>query len=239
MEERAEVICLMQYMLNNPDEPIGSGKASQVIEAAGYQVSEATVGRLLRQLDIKGYTDRQGYRGRLLTEQGINFIKQLLGEEMRRRHSIALARQVRSRNKDDLIEILVARRAIEREIARLAAANSSDQQILQMSSLIETYETASTDAVAEGDVAFHELLAEAAGNKVLRAALNLIRQDGQLSPVLGFIRTEVHSRVFADHRKIFEAVKARNPEAAELAMVNHIESLIADVHKYWSRAGQE
>ena len=92
--------------------------------------------------------------------------------------------------------------------------------------------------MADGDVAFHQALAEAAGNKVLKAALDLIRQDAQLSPVFGYIREQMHRKVFSDHKQIYDAVAARDPLAAERAMVNHIENLISDVQKYWNRASK-
>ena len=235
MEERAEIICLLKYMSENPI-PVGSGKASDVLNNAGFQLSEATVGRLLRCMDNGGHTDRLGYRGRVLTEQGQKYIDSILHRESRQRYSDQLSGLVRSKSMNDLIETLVARRAIEREIARLAALNITPSQVEQLAKIVLDYELAGGDRVAHGDVAFHQFLANAAGNKVLRAALDLIRQDAQLSPVFGFIREQVHSRIFTDHKMVFEAVAAKDSLAAEQAMVNHIENLINDVEKYWSLA---
>lgn len=234
MADRPEIVALLTYMAQHP-EPVGSGKACQVLRQAGFQVSEATVGRLLRWMDLEGLTCRQSYRGRVLTEAGREHIKRLREDQQRLRYSQLLAEQVRSRSLEDLQEILVARRAIEREIARLAAINANSEQIAAMSRLAKT-ENPSIDDIAQHDVEFHQLLADAAGNSFLRAALNLIRQDAQLSPVLGYIRQQVQSQVFADHRNIAEAVARRDSLAAEQAMVTHIDNLIRDVKKYWSRA---
>jgi len=222
-------------MNENPD-PVGSGIACEVLAKAGFQVSEATVGRLLRQMDVLGYTERVGFKGRMLTPTGREYIGHVANRESRQRYSDQLADLVRSRSLDDLLETLVARRAIEREIARLAAINITPEQSARMSVIVNEYESAEGDRVAHGDVAFHQALAEAAGNKVLNAALDLIRQDAQLSPVLGYIREQVHGRVFEDHKKIYLAVAAKNPLAAEMAMVSHIENLVVDVSKYWSLA---
>lgn len=235
VEERTEIVLLLKHMHQNP-EPVGSGKACEVLGSAGCQVSEATVGRLLRQMDIQGLTDRLGFRGRVLTPKGQDMIISILQMESRQRYSDQLATMVRSRDLQDLLETLVARRAIEREIARLAAINVCTQQAERMAKIVADYELAGGDRVALGDVAFHQALAEAAGNRVLKAALDLIRQDAQLSPVLGYIREQVHGRIFADHKKIFDAVAAGDALAAEQAMVNHIENIIADVQKYWSLA---
>jgi GntR family transcriptional repressor for pyruvate dehydrogenase complex len=36
------------------------------------------------------------------------------------------------------------------------------------------------------------------------------------------------------HGEIVKAIKLRDPDQAEQAMIKHIESLIQDVKKYWS-----
>lgn len=235
MDERAEIVFLLKHMVEN-DEPVGSGTASGLLTAAGFQVSEATVGRLLRFMDAQGYTQRVGFKGRILTPLGREHVGQLSEFESRQRFSERLARLVRSQSLDGLLEILVARRAIEREIARLAALNLTSEQARNITLQVKEFESATGDRIAHGDVAFHQALAEAAGNKVLKAALDLIRQDAQLSPVLGYIRMQLHRQVFSDHKKILDAILARDSAAAEQAMVNHIENLISDVKKYWSQA---
>lgn len=235
MDERSEIVFLLKYMDEN-DNPVGSGTASALLTTAGFQVSEATVGRLLRFMDSQGYTQRVGFKGRILTPLGREHVGQLSEIESRQRFSERLARLVRSQSLDGLLETLVARRAIEREIARLAALNLTSEQAENITLQVKEYESATGDRIAHGDVAFHQALAEAAGNKVLKAALDLIRQDAQLSPVLGYIRTQLHRQVFSDHKKILDAILARNSAAAEQAMVNHIENLISDVKKYWSQA---
>lgn len=234
MHERAEIACLLKYMNDSPA-PVGSGTACEILTREGFQVSEATVGRLLRYMDSQGYTQRLGFRGRSLTDQGRDYIDRLADRENRQHYSDTLARIVRSQSLDDLLDTLVARRAIEREIARLAAQNITSGQAKELQVIVEEYKSAQGDRVADGDVAFHHALATAAGNKVLMAALNLIRKDAQLSPVFGYIREQLHRKVFSDHKLIFDAVTAKDSMAAELAMVNHIENLIADVQKYWTR----
>jgi GntR family L-lactate dehydrogenase operon transcriptional regulator len=70
---------------------------------------------------------------------------------------------------------------------------------------------------------------------VLEAAMNLIRQDAQLTPVLEYIRKEVYSIVSLDHANIAKAIELRDADMAEMAMIAHIENLIRDVKRYWSK----
>ena len=131
--------------------------------------------------------------------------------------------------------MLVARRAIERELAKLAAVNAKPSDIEEMWAIQRAqYETFSRDLdAAEQDVLFHRAIARASGNPVLYSAIEMIRQDGQLTPVFEYIRKTVHSIISYDHAQIVKAIENRDPQKAEEAMVKHIESLIADVNKYW------
>ena len=85
---------------------------------------------------------------------------------------------------------------------------------------------------ADQDVAFHACIAAMAGNRVLAAAIALIRQDSQLSPVLEGIRRHVHSMVYIDHAAICDAILAQDPIGARRAMIKHINNLINDVSRY-------
>lgn len=233
VEEKQEQLVLLKLIAES-EIPVGSGSACRALNEATFTVSEATAGRLLRLLDQQGLTRREGFKGRVLTKYGEERLQAYVQEEKRRHFSLQLAQLVKSRNMAELVEILVARKAIEREIARLAACNISAEQLCLMETIVFPGQRFGASSVAQQDVEFHNLLAEAAGNKVLKAALDLIRQDAQLSPVLEYIRTQVHSQVLQDHMKIVGALKGRDPEAADRAMVEHIENLIADVQQYWS-----
>lgn len=236
--EKKEQYFLLKLIAKS-DAPVGCGTACKALNEAEYKVSEATVGRLLRLLDQQGLTQREGFKGRILTKLGQERLEQIVNDETRMHHSQKLANLVGSRNKEELLEILVARKAIEREIARQAALNITPQQLSLIESIAKPGLASSTKSVVQKDVEFHYLLAEAAGNKVLKAALDLIRQDAQLSPVLEYIRKQVHSQVLQDHFKIFAALKARDPEASEKAMVEHVDNLISDVQKFWSLVHKE
>ncbi|MFN2363108.1 MAG: winged-helix domain-containing protein, partial [Halarsenatibacteraceae bacterium] len=50
--------------------PVGSGVISQQISRDFDSFSEATIGRILKRLDQKGFTEKEPYRGRNLTAKG-------------------------------------------------------------------------------------------------------------------------------------------------------------------------
>lgn len=222
-------------IIANSDSPIGSGVLSEKLISEGFDVSEATAGRILRDLDKKGFTEKVGFRGRILTDLGNERLQKLQQEKEINHYSNEFLNVVRVRKKEELLDVLIARKVIEKELARLAAPKTTDKDIQTLNRIVSSHEKHFDDIVkgAEDDLKFHKYISNLAGNRVLDAAMDLIRQDGQLSPILGFIRKKVKSTVVSDHKKIVDALAAKDPERAEKAMTEHIDSLIKDVKKYW------
>ena len=215
--------------------PLGSGTIRDSLIDRGLQISEATVGRILRDLDKEGWTKRVGYRGRILTSGGKERLKWLLAERERAIFSGELLKALRAKGKEKLVDVLVARRAIERETARLAALHATEEELTAMEGILAMQREllGSGQSTAATDVKFHRSIAVAAQNRVLVAAIDLIRQDGQLTPIMEYIRRRVGSTMVADHMQILARIAARDAQGAEEAMVAHIDGLITDVGKYW------
>lgn len=234
-KERQEHLILL--IINRSESPVGSGHLSRELKNYGWDISEATAGRLLAQFDNLGYTHRLGFQGRTLTTLGIAKFKELEEKKARSEQGLEFFKVLETRTPAELIDVLVARRAIERESARLAALNATEEEIKELWHIQRLQQERVAHwkgGAGEQDVAFHRIIAKASRNKVLEGAMELIRQDGQLAPVLEYIRKEVHSVVSLDHAKIVSAIEKHDPDLAEKAMVEHVENLIRDVKKYWS-----
>ncbi len=217
------------------DKPVGSGTISVDITDIDNSISEATAGRILRLLDQKGFTEKVGYQGRMVTKKGITRLNQINEKRAKVEQLEELMKVGRARGKSELIDLLIARRAIERELAGLAALNADEEQINELRDIIKKHEDRSNKELSGAiqDQDFHKLISEMADNNTLKAALNLIKDDGNLSPVLEFIRKEVGSTLIEDHRAVLTAIEEGNSLAAEEAMLAHINNLIHDVNHYW------
>ena len=227
-------------ILSESKEPVGSVSMSLTLAERNIDISSATVGRLLTELDRRSLTAKRGYRGRTLTATGLQRLNEL---ELKREIAEASSKFHKSidiDNKNDLLNILTARRGIEREIARLAAINATPEDIQAITDAynIQSVDVAHGRVSPENDVAFHRAIGRASKNSVLAAAYDFIWQNGKFSPVMEYVRTYVGGTISSDHRKILEAIVAKDSEGAERAMVRHIESMIGDVNKYWSLANQ-
>jgi GntR family transcriptional repressor for pyruvate dehydrogenase complex len=233
--EKKHMIYDVLKIISKSRTPVGSGFVRDNLELEGFDVSEATVGRLLRDLDIKGYTEKVGFKGRSITSLGQQRLIKLEHEYRINKYGNELLNVIRITGKQELLDVLIARKAIESQLAKLAAKHITLVKLKELEKIIKDQQNHLKNgiSIADDDVKFHKAIACAAKNRVLDAALDLIRQHGQLSPVFEYIRKEIKSTVFLDHKNIYKAIASRNPELSEKAMIIHIENLENDVEKYW------
>jgi GntR family transcriptional repressor for pyruvate dehydrogenase complex len=221
-------------MIRSSAEPIGSWALVDMFEKRGTRLSPATIGRILNQLDKRGYLERRSYKGRVITAKGERAMERA-----------ARLRQISKCGKDleslldakvlrHFIIVLEARRAIERETARLAAANISAEEIEKLGEIDrlreQDYRAGRIDA--KNDIQFHRLIAEASRNDVLRVFLHLIHVLRQQSDLFDYMRGKMNKPYFISHDKILQGLRERNAAKAERAMAEHINTLIRDVENY-------
>lgn len=117
-------------------------------------------------------------------------------------------------------ELTEARTVVEPSAARLAAERAGDEDIAALRSALDRMAAAKSDpdAGVEADLSFHRALMTATHNNFLRQvervlAIGLTERD----------RIVHHARTTDDpvpsHRKVLDAIVARDPDAAESAML--------------------
>ncbi|KJS22323.1 MAG: hypothetical protein VR72_06500 [Clostridiaceae bacterium BRH_c20a] len=223
-------------VIEKSEAPLGANQIKKELSSLGLNISEATVGRVLFGLDQETLTKKEGFKGRILTEQGQNALREMRIQRERKEYGEEFFKVLDSTSEAELVEILVARRVIESQLARMAALHITPEIAQEMQDTIDRQAKYSKKGIAaEYDVQFHKLISRSAGNKVLDAMLDLIRQDGQLTPALEYIRKKVKSSIIVDHKKIMEAIINKDPNTAEKAMIEHMDNLIRDVNKYWGK----
>jgi DNA-binding FadR family transcriptional regulator len=124
-----------------------------------------------------------------------------------------------------LEQALELRRMIEPAAARLAAARASDAQI---AALYEAYEEMlaagdDLDAFMAPDLRFHNLVLEACGNELLEHMSEIF--TAVLRTVFAYSSSSSRSypRAARRHRAIVKAIDARDPDAAEQAVLRLID----------------
>jgi transcriptional regulator of heat shock response len=217
--------------------PMGSWNLLDKLEKRGMPSSSATVGRVLNHLEHKGYARKVGASGRMITQKGLEYLSSVRVSDHIQKHTEMLELWISTDVLEDYLRVLEARRAIEREAARLAAANIKESELCDLKTLLEEQEKKyrQKESVAEIDVNFHRLIAHASRNKVLEVLYSMLFSYGQQSSLFEEIRNHVNATYMVFHWKIYDTLRAHDQDSAEAAMVSHIEALMVDVRKYWSK----
>jgi DNA-binding FadR family transcriptional regulator len=128
----------------------------------------------------------------------------------------------------EVVDMLELRAILEGAAAGLASARMTDEQLRVLLQRLEELDAASTaDELLEADIAFHACIAASAGNVVLASLLDTFSartyRARHLNAGLALDEALVRSR--ASHRRIYEAVAARDPEAARASASTHVANL--------------
>lgn len=161
-------------------------------------VSQTPVREALRDLELLGFVTSEPFRGT----------------------------RVRAFTHEELVQIYPIRAAIEGVAARAAATRITTEQLLaleeQLDRMREATEFGDEATAIEADIAFHRIIVEASGNRLLQqfwTSLSLATTT--------FLTFSIHRRAIeglaARHEPILEALRTRNPDLAEAMMRRHIE----------------
>jgi GntR family transcriptional regulator, transcriptional repressor for pyruvate dehydrogenase complex len=128
----------------------------------------------------------------------------------------------------EVVDLLELRAILEGAAAGLASARMTDDQRRTLLVRLEELDAASTaDALLDADIAFHACIAAGASNVVLASLLDTFSartyRARHLNAGLGLEEALVRSR--ASHRRIYEAVIAKDPEAARASASTHVANL--------------
>ncbi|WP_256369537.1 GntR family transcriptional regulator [Moorella sp. E306M] len=133
---------------------------------------------------------------------------------------------------EDIREIMQVREPLECLAVKLAAERIQPQDIKYLEDMIANWdkEINCSDQInfqsfSTKDIAFHEYIVEIAGNKRLASILNMLRDQIRR---ITFLTQDNKARIetsFPQHLKILEALKQRDPAAAEENMRQHMQSI--------------
>jgi GntR family L-lactate dehydrogenase operon transcriptional regulator len=225
----ADLMAAVLLLLSEVDRPTGASVIHEHLLLKGFQLSEPTVGRLLRELDRRGYTTSEGRLGRLLTTAGREQLQRLEDRSSRDLNTRRLMDALRADTLADIINVLVARRGIEREMARAAALNATPDEI---EVLREHDRSIRRGETVEG---LHHLLAPAAHNPVLDSVYRLITHDPDVSRLVNQLMQ--NKGKFFDlpfNNRLIKAIERHDPDAAESAVIEHIDEVLAVAEEAWS-----
>ena len=125
-----------------------------------------------------------------------------------------------------------ARTYLEPEILRLAAQNATPEDIQDMGTLLDEYEkTSDKDKRRKLNCAFHRRIGEACGNPLFSILMDSIMDFTErfiqtINPTLDIVHRQ------GEHREIYEAIKAHDPEKAPALAIKHWAHLSQEMERY-------
>lgn len=198
---------------------IGSRLPSEAVLARDFSVSRTTVREALRSLASKGLITKMAGSG------GGSFVRSVdhwsLGHMMR--EGIENLLQLGTIETGEASSV---RKILEVPAVRLAAENATDVDLRMLDRIIEQLATSSVNdpAIPTLDVQFHSTIALASGNRVLSCLVFAMHRATEPVRHLG-LTPEVGRTSHRQHLRIVDAIRRRDPDAAERAMIDHLSYL--------------
>lgn len=123
----------------------------------------------------------------------------------------------------DFAEVAEVRQYLEIPSVRLAAANRSEEDLDRLRDIVQRQKSASVDdpEVPKLDEHFHSLIAQASGNRVLASFVAALHHETEPVHYLD-LSPEVGRATVQQHQAIVDAIAAKDPAAAEVAIVEHL-----------------
>jgi GntR family transcriptional regulator, hexuronate regulon transcriptional repressor len=199
--------------IKSGDHKPGARLPSERDLAASYKVSRPTVREAMIVLEIRGLVESRHGSGIYITE-----------------HPPA------QMGADDLdigaFELTEARRLFEGEAAALAATSITDEQIAELETIIADMikENSRKQTGEMADRRFHVAIARATRNTAITTVIENLWDIRYKSPLCRHMLERARSvgiqpRI-GEHRRIFAALKRRDPKAARAAMRDHLARVI-------------
>jgi DNA-binding FadR family transcriptional regulator len=187
--------------------------------AQQFEVSRASVREAIRVLETLGLvTVARGAEngGVRLREEPGNAFTYLLRLYLSLQHA----------SHQDVVDFLVVTSGWA---TRVAASDSADQATLRsLGSVVEAMEDHSLDPIAwqELDASFHSLVVRASHNAIAGLVLDGLSDSLKRLILAGITADqewdETRERLIVEHREIYEAIVAREPDRAEALMRTHL-----------------
>ncbi len=222
---------LILSYLKESAKPQGAGSLCAFLKGKGIVLGQATVGRLIRNMEDDGLLEKTNVRGRSLSEKGKEYLQDLIALDEKKASIRHFGHFFLTEDGANLRDILVARRALESEAAALAAENATQEDLKEMERALIKMEKLLKEkkSMSHTDIAFHLAITRASKNKIIESAMRVIRHGGQDSPLVERIRNKAGSTIGYDHKRIFLAIKDKDKEKSRKLMEEHLNNIIKDL----------
>ncbi|MDQ1021465.1 FadR/GntR family transcriptional regulator [Streptomyces afghaniensis] len=182
-----------------------------------FGVSRITIREAVKSLEAKGLVLARQGSGTTVTQP----------EEWNLLDPVVLAATVQHDDELVVLDHLVGiRSALEAQMTAQAAEAATDDDLRAIERLLGRLdeETATPARFIETDVAFHDRIMQASGNRLGRSIIRTVHGQARTTYLYtGTPDTHACEQANAEHREVAERLLARDPQGAAQAMAAHIE----------------
>ena len=138
------------------------------------------------------------------------------------------------------LDLLESRQIVEGGLCALAARRITDEELARLDACIKRLVESVNDSALffQADLDLHECIAESARNMILGRFMASIRRLGRASRQRTTDLPGIKKQVIADHQAIVKALHARDPEAAQVAMLQHLQNVEIRLRGSITREGE-
>lgn len=186
------------------------------------EVSRTVLREAVGRLGMLGLISVRGPRGMFVSEPG----GLLTG--------FHLVRSALMLSPRELVKFTEFRRAIECEAARCAAERATAADVAELESLCEQIrrDDLANQEAFRLDFRFHLKLAQLSGNEMMQNVMDVIREFIMASIVEGAPTRRDPELTYGGHLAVVKAIAAHDPDAAERAMRDHMNSVLATLREH-------
>jgi GntR family transcriptional regulator, transcriptional repressor for pyruvate dehydrogenase complex len=182
--------------------------------AERFGVSRSSLRDAIRSLELAGLVIPKHGEGTVVADLSVDAL-------------VAPLASVLVRKRELISELLDVRKMLEPALAARAALNATDEDVEEMEDILrrQREKAVKGETWTDEDSEFHDAVARAAHNtvvlKVLDVLMDLLRETRARA-----LQVEGRAqRSLAGHRRVLDAIRRRDPEAAERAVKQHIQEI--------------
>ncbi|MDP2859648.1 MAG: FCD domain-containing protein [Bacillota bacterium] len=224
--------------LDSSDRPMGACLLHMKLKDK-HHIGQATIGRMLLELDGRGLTTRHAYAGRKITAEGKAYLDELSGAAVFMRERDMLLETLTAQDARTLFAVLEVRYGLEGYCAYLAADRATEDDIACLRDVLRQDEEAFTrgESGDREDALFHETVARAAHNPVLEHTVKLVRQASVFAPVIASILRGrlAEGEQYPDLYDILDRIEQREPDGAREKMCIHIDKMKRELEAFLAK----
>jgi DNA-binding FadR family transcriptional regulator len=185
------------------------------------QVSRTVLREAVGRLEVMGLVAVRGSRGMFVGEPG-----SLLS-------CVKLVRNAMAISPRELIKFTEFRRAIECDAARQAAAKAGPKDLADLEELCQQVRRPDLSHLEAFriDFRFHRKILELTGNELTCNVMDVVQEFVMASIREGAAHRRVAEVTYQGHKAILDAIKGHDPDAAEKAMRDHLDAVLASLHE--------